>query len=53
MASGGAGNEKWHDPRGPKDDPNEPYQLAKPLWPLIKVENVREQTLIFLVLFEN
>lgn len=32
---------RWQDPRGPKTDPSEPYQLQKPLWPVIKVENVR------------
>lgn len=42
---GGAGSVasasmRWQDPRGPKTDPSEPYQLQKPLWPVIKVENV-------------
>ncbi|ORY66644.1 hypothetical protein BCR35DRAFT_334572 [Leucosporidium creatinivorum] len=37
---------RWQDPRGPKSDPSEPYQLQKPLWPVIKVENIPFSTTV-------
>lgn len=33
--------QRWKDPRGPKSDPSEPYQLAQDTrWPCIKIENI-------------
>ena len=34
------GTQRWNDPRGPKTEPSEPYQLQPNVWPIIKVENV-------------
>lgn len=35
------GSPRWHDPRAPSCDPQEPYQLERGAWPVLKIENVR------------
>ncbi|KAK4700388.1 hypothetical protein P7C70_g5854, partial [Phenoliferia sp. Uapishka_3] len=46
MTSGEIGWQKWHDPRAPRTDPSEPYQLEPNKWPVIKVENIPFNTTV-------